>query len=283
MNRIRTQRTVQDTSSTADAANTMTVNLTAPTSWKELSQEQLRYVLRLMTMFDDKIAIKTMMLVRFCGIEVVKRTRLGWKCKIHVDGKPKTLFLKSWEIQSFVHQFDFIDTCEDMDCRLDAVCGLVAVDPLLHGVSFGDYLMAEKYYQIYLSTKNENMLDLLACWLYVDGNGLHPGQKRDGMENETDLVLLPEERLATLLWYSRVKSTLFNNFPNFFQKVDEEEGEFTITGKEIESQYNIQLRALTDGDPTKESAVLALDCWRALTELDAKARDSKEMEKKLKK
>ena len=43
--------------------------------------------------------------------------------------------------------------------------------------------------------------------------------------------------------------------------------------------YNVQLRALTDGDVTKEKEVLRLECWRALTELEAKAREAEELEK----
>ena len=43
---------------------------------------------------------------------------------------------------------------------------------------------------------------------------------------------------------------------------------------------NAQIRALTGGDITKEKAVLAMDTWRALTELDAKARDYEELERK---
>jgi len=38
--------------------------------------------------------------------------------------------------------------------------------------------------------------------------------------------------------------------------------------------------ALTDGDITKEDAVFKKDCWRALTELDAKAREAEEFRKK---
>lgn len=37
---------------------------------------------------------------------------------------------------------------------------------------------------------------------------------------------------------------------------------------------NAQIRALTDGDVTKEPQVLATDVHRALTELDAKIRDA---------
>ena len=43
--------------------------------------------------------------------------------------------------------------------------------------------------------------------------------------------------------------------------------------------YNVQLRALTDGDVTKEKEVLRLECWRVLTELEAKAREAEELEK----
>lgn len=294
MSRTRTQGTAQVTSSTDNEKRTVTVNLTAPTSWQELTQEQLRYVLRLLVEFGDGITTKVMMLVRFCGIEVIKRTRLGWKCKVMVDDKPKIIYLQKWQIHSFIHQFDFIDTYEDMDCRLDAVCGLAAVDPLLHGLSFGDYLMAEKYYQMYMQNKNEELLDNLAVWLYVDDNGLHAGQEKDmwvekmrGKEkvskfvhvsNDTDMVLSPEERFGTFLWYSHVKSVFSKHFTHFLRKVDADGGE-SVNGIIIIEQYNVQLRALTDGDATKEDAVLALDCWRALTELDAKAREAEELEK----
>ena len=45
---------------------------------------------------------------------------------------------------------------------------------------------------------------------------------------------------------------------------------------------NNQIRALTEGDVTKENEILALDTWRALTELDAKAREAEEFKLKTK-
>ena len=44
-----------------------------------------------------------------------------------------------------------------------------------------------------------------------------------------------------------------------------------------------EIRALTGGDITKEAQVLQSDCWRALTELDAKAREAREMKELLNK
>ncbi len=40
---------------------------------------------------------------------------------------------------------------------------------------------------------------------------------------------------------------------------------------------NAQIRALTKGDITKEKDILALDTWRALTELNAQAREYKDL------
>ena len=46
---------------------------------------------------------------------------------------------------------------------------------------------------------------------------------------------------------------------------------------------NAQIRALTGGDITKEKQIEKSDVWRALTELDAKAREAEELNDKLKK
>lgn len=48
----------------------------------------------------------------------------------------------------------------------------------------------------------------------------------------------------------------------------------------ILESINVQLRALTDGDVTKEQSVKQIDCWRALTELNAKAKEAEEFRRK---
>ena len=49
----------------------------------------------------------------------------------------------------------------------------------------------------------------------------------------------------------------------------------------MEDVMNAELRALTGGDITKEELIKNADTWRALTELNAKARESKELNNKL--
>lgn len=44
---------------------------------------------------------------------------------------------------------------------------------------------------------------------------------------------------------------------------------------------NAQIRALTKGDVTKELEILALDTWRALTELNAQAKEYQQLNAQL--
>ena len=48
----------------------------------------------------------------------------------------------------------------------------------------------------------------------------------------------------------------------------------------LKDAVNAQIRALTKGDVTKEKEVLAIDTWRALTELDALAKEYDDFNKK---
>lgn len=66
-------------------------------------------------------------------------------------------------------------------------------------------------------------------------------------------------------------------FRHFFRKVN---GDSDISDISILESVNTQIRALTDGDVTKEQLVKQTDCWRALTELDAKAREAEEFRRK---
>lgn len=281
MRTSKTEKTVQVSSSTDEAKRCVTLNFTVPTAWRELSQWQLRLVFDLMARYNDNVAVKCVMLVRFCDLRVISKTRFGWRC-VSNDAK-RTVYLPTWQVQQFIHQFDFIDQVEFMDGRLDAVCGLHAADALLHGVSFDRYLHAEKYYQMVIDTGDMRWLDHVAMWLYHDAHGRAAGYG-DAVNESGDVVqdftLTPGERVGTLLWYGYVKRTMSTAFPHFFRKRESADGEPPPVVHFIDL-YNAQMRALTGGDVTKEKTVLALDCWRALTELEAKAREAEELERKI--
>ena len=86
-----------------------------------------------------------------------------------------------------------------------------------------------------------------------------------------------EHRLSSFLWFTAVKHQLMRYFPFLMKPAGEgESGEIP----DMRAVMNAQIRALTGGDVTKEREVLSMDCWRALTELNEKAREQQEFNQK---
>ena len=252
------------------------IDFYAPTSWQKMTQLQLRYVLMLLSMWESMERVKTYMLVRFAGFHIHGYTQrvthdqpLAYSCWFRPAWwKPRKWFtLEAWQVESMIRQFDFIDPFDGMDVRLERIQGCRAVDDILDHYPFGDYLMAEQYYQLAVSSGKPEMIDKLACFLYVKRNGRHPRR----------LSLSPAEQMGTLRWFAHVKSVFAERWPYFFRKVDADIEELDI---DLMGAMDAQVRALTEGDITKENTIRALPCWRALTELNEKAREAKEFHEK---
>ena len=253
-----------------------TIDLYAPTEWRKMTQRQLRYVLTLLAMFDDLTVVKTYMLVRLSGIHVKGDTMRitqaqpkSFSCWFRPAWwKPRKWFtLEAWQVESLIRQFDFIDQFDSMDVRLERIHGCRAVDDILDHYPFGDYLMAEQYYQLAVSSGKPEMIEKLATFLYVKRNGKHPKQ----------LSLSPAEQMGTLRWFAHVKSVFAERWPYFFRRVDADIEEMDI---DLMGAMDAQIRALTEGDITKEGTIKQMPCWRALTELNQKAREAKEFHEK---
>lgn len=252
---------------------TQEFNFKAPSSWAELSEEQLRYVLYILSSYRDKTVAKCHLLVRFCGLEVHKHTRTGWKCSVlcYVSGerpKRKVLYISSAEILSLLKNFDFIDKFTDfrpLQRASDVL--LTAVDSMLHDVSFYDYLNIEKNYQLFMLNQEDKFLSKMAHLMY---------RTADGSADET-AHFEPYELLGVFMWFSNVKEYFAANFTHFF-KPAREGGE--LRRVDILPAMQAQIRALTDGDVTKQQAVYNTDCWAALTELDNKAREAEEFKER---
>ena len=256
-------RTMQRTAHSTLSADGR-LKLTCPLSWKEMSQEQLRVALHIMGGgLYSSVEARTLMLLRFTGIKVMGATPYGWACEVSVDAeggkkRRRRFFMQAWQVQDMIRQIEYVDSYETYDVRLESIGGFKAVDVLLHGVRFFDYLNMEKYYQGWLATRKGKYALGLAQLLYPGG-----------------VAAIDEaETLNCVMWFSYVKLRFSRFFRHFFKPAH--------GGKEVDwiEQMNAQIRALTDGDITKEQAVFDKDCWRALTELDAKAMEAEEFRKK---
>ena len=81
-------------------------------------------------------------------------------------------------------------------------------------------------------------------------------------------------------WWAQVKGMFGDLFPHFFKTAGAADGS---EAPDMRTIMDNQIRALTGGDITKEKDVLDMDVWRALTELDAKAKEAEDFKKSMKK
>lgn len=240
------------------------LNFSLPDAWDKLTQEQLKYVCYVMVYFEG-IQAKTYIFIRLCGIRVLRQINNGWICSVKSSKGKVRFFLEDWQIESFLHVLDFIDKPSLFPVCIARMGRYQAVDILLHDIPFMTYVTLENFYQGYLQTGNLDLLKNMAQTLYVDKAGRHPLPSR----------FSESELLSVFLWFASLKNHFSTCFPYFFTSSGEE-GEVP----DMVAIMNAEIRALTGGDITKEKQVLNMDCWRALTELNEKARETQEFNEK---
>ena len=242
----------------------ITIDLKLPTKWEDLSDKQLRYVFALLAQGFTATEVKAYCLHRWAGLKVLHRYGNVWACK-H-DGL--NFVLATEQVERATHALDWLDSVPTLPVRLAKIGSHRAIDAQFQGVPFETFIVCDNLYQGYLATKQDNLLDEMAAHLY--------GTQR--------IRLTEAERVSVFYWFASLKGFLAKVFKHFFQPVGNASGADGNMFEQEQSQYeilqnavNAQIRALTKGDITKEKEVLSLDTWRALTELDAQAREYEEL------
>ena len=211
--------------------------------------------------------VKTYCLCRWGGIKVLHRYGdKDFACKI---GK-QTVVLKSEQVTAAIAALDWLDTPPDFPVRIPRIRRHDARPADFEGVPFERFIVCDNLYQGYLATQKDEMLDKLAAQLY------------DCERIKLDAA----ERVSVFYWFAALKAFFARLFKHFFQPASQESEDGNMFEQE-RSQYDMlreavdaQIRALTKGDVTKEKEVLGLNTWRALTELDAQAREYQDMKRK---
>ena len=169
-----------------------------------------------------------------------------------------------------IQSLDWTDTLPTRPVRLERIGKYRALPADFQEVPFETFIICDNLYQGYLSTKDDALLDEMAAKMYDANN----------------LKLTDAERLSVFYWFTSLKGYLAREFSHLFTPVINTNGSVDMFMPGI-SQYNLlkdavnaQIRALTKGDVTKEKEVLAIDTWRALTELDALAKEYDEFNRK---
>ena len=237
------------------------VNIKVPSSWNELDNEHLYYLYHLLADALSAAQIKTYCLFKWGRITIVCRYADGYIAR---RGKHE-FYVTPEAVAAAIHALDFIDDVPDSPVRISEVKGHAAVDALMVGVEFSKYLYVENLYQGFLHTQNHGLLNDMGRLLY----------------DCEELQLNQAEKMSVFYWWTALKKYLAKEFPHFFGPTAS--GETLQTkpiGRQLKEAMDAQIRALTKGDITKENEILAMDTWRALTELDAQVREAEEMERK---
>lgn len=245
------------------------MSFTIPKGWEELTAEQLRFVIRLLWLYnshaDWQQRVQTAAFLHFCNIEVVIHTDQGWLCRERRHG---TTFLLDPELlPSIMQHVEWMTKTERMTVRIEQVEGHKAVDFELQELPFGKYLEAENNFQSYLQSKKESCLVELARILYLVPDGSDAPELRE------------EILMGAFLWFNAAKQLLGQQFPNFLKPASGKQED--ITQESLIESMRAQIRLLTKGDVTKQKYILEeTDTWTALAELDALAKEAEEIKRK---
>ncbi len=237
------------------------INLTVPKSWHELSDDQLRFVYAHIASDATIDELKVLCLLHWNNIKVEGRQKNG----AYILRQGKLLFeVKPLTIAELLTNLNWIVAIPTTPIRPSTIQGNKALPADFREVPFETYIVCDNLYQGFLQTQNVALLDQLASVLY-------------GKE----IKLAPWEHIAIFYWMASLKDFLSRRYRDFFQPLDNGGNALGNAANAVEEAMNAQIRALTKGDITKEKDILAMDTWRALTELNAQAREYREFNAKL--
>ena len=244
------------------------IDLSVPKSWQELPDKELRFVFRLLNGSYTITQVKVRCLLRWAGLHVLRQ-----EGALFVVRYNKQVFsISALQITEAITNMAWLGDFPSYPVRLSRIGFHRAVRADLQNVSFENFLTLDNLYQGYLHTQKADLLHDMALILY---------QARFfgcSLRRRRNIRLSKEEATCIFYWFTSVKRYFASLFTNFFSSATDGEA-FSPSYKQLQDNVNTQIRALTGGDITKEREVLRMDCWRALTELDAKAKDYDELKK----
>ena len=239
----------------------ITFSLSLPKSWAELTSAQQIYVYFLLSEGYDAAAIRSFCLLRWSGIKVLAAQGRN---NYLVQYGEKRGFLSAWQLAAAATELAFLNELPQVPVRPECIDGHKALPADLMGVAFEKYLCLDNLYQGFLRTQDEGIIRDMAAILY----------------DAQDIRLTKTQTVAVFYWFASVKTMLRNRFTSLFQPFDPTHDNMlggASLAIHLQEAMDAQIRALTKGDVTKEAEVLQLDTWRALTELNAQAKEYEEL------
>ena len=248
-----------------------TFNLSVPKDWQSLSDSQLQYFFTQLSHDLPMEEILTLCLFKWADLRVLCKTHDGNYLVKHRQAPKHETTLTIRQMQAATASLEFLRQFAPLPVRITKIGRATAIEADFQGVPFSTFISADNYYQGFLHTKNEALLSHLTTLLYPKVKSRH---------------LTTPLLLNAFYWFSSLKHYFARLFPHFLQPMSSSSedllGYVPPIGEVLRTAMNAQIRALTGGDITKEEAVLSMDTWRALTELDAKAKEVEDIKRQTK-
>lgn len=235
-----------------------------PTSWSGFSQRQLSYYYSLLAAGYDTPELRLRLFLHCARLTPATPPRHA-KTSDHYYYHPmhaKTLRITANEIEVHLSEFNFLQEPPTFP-MLAPIANKHPVPPMLNEMPFGQFLELQNYYVQFLLYNRSEALTAIAriLWRFED--------------EEPDPT--PDDELiyhaAIHLYMAGLSPWLARQFPELFRG----EGGGNLDTERQREQTNAMIRALTAGDITREEAVLKAYAHRALTELNEKAREAREL------
>lgn len=249
--------------------NSENVRVDPPSGWERLQRKQLKRVCSLLSSDNlDRASIRVALFMDICGIEVMATLgRSRFLCRLR-RGDRRFFYLTSEEAAEASRSLEWIFSPPMRPWRPDiGVKGCRPHEVAFAGMSFGEWLAVDNYLQGYLLRQDDSLLRSMADALWRPA---HPVKWERWM------------LYASMMWLLSVKQSLYRRFPDLFPGSEDSELPPASRAKAVRDSVDAQLRALTRGDVTLEERILSTDMYRALTELNAQAREYNDMKAKMK-
>ncbi|MBR5688475.1 MAG: hypothetical protein IKX36_11065 [Prevotella sp.] len=262
------------------------LNIYLPTSWASLTDKQLLMVYSLFARDLSAPEVKTLCLMKWNKLEVLYKHSNNTYCVkqrrkhfFHPPRGRRGRLITSSQIQAATSTLDFLDSFPPEPIRLSHIGRHRALPADFEGVPFEKYLYLENLFQgvLHMSSNNGHTSTLL--------NSQTPKLLKDMSQvlYDCDNIKPSQAQLVSVFyWFASLKQYFARLFPHFFQPLNDQTTNLLAAQSlfdQLRDSTNAQIRALTGGDITKEVTIKQLDTWRALTELDAQAREAEEYRK----
>ena len=179
-------------------------NLSLPKDWQSLSDSQLQYFFTQLSHDLPMEEILTLCLFKWADLRVLCKTHDGSYLvkRRHKQKQEATLTIR--QVQVATASLDFLRQFAPLPVRISKIRRATAIEADFQRVPFSTFISADNYYQGFLHTKDEALLNHLATLLYPMVKSRH---------------LTTPLLLNTFYWFSSLKQYFSRLFPHFLQPI----------------------------------------------------------------